>query len=124
LLKFMKRNTASYFVYILTNRTRTLYVGVTNDLLRRVYEHRSGEIPGFTSKYKIHRLVYFEEFFDIRQAIRGRKKLRVGCAAERFNSLRALIRAGRISAWNGCQINDAQRARQTSLRVDPSLRSV
>ena len=63
----------SYFVYILTNRARTLYVGVTNDLPRHIYEHRSGEIRGFTSKYKIHRLVYFEDFVDIRQAI-GREK--------------------------------------------------
>jgi putative endonuclease len=65
-----------YFVYILTNRTRTLYVGVTNDLLRRVYEHRSGAIRGFTTKYKIHRLVYFEEFVDIRQAIAREKEIK------------------------------------------------
>jgi putative endonuclease len=65
-----------YFVYILTNRTRTLYIGVTNDLVRRVYEHRSGDIPGFTSKYKIHRLVYFEEFLDIRQAIAREKEIK------------------------------------------------
>src|SRR5215472_1019504 len=65
-----------YFIYILTNRTRTLYIGVTNDLVRRVYEHRSGDIPGFTSKYKIHRLVYFEEFLDIRQAIAREKEIK------------------------------------------------
>jgi putative endonuclease len=69
-------STRFYFVYILTNRTRTLYVGVTNNLPRRIYEHRSGEIPGFTSKYKIHRLVYFEEFVDIRQAIAREKEIK------------------------------------------------
>jgi putative endonuclease len=58
---------------ILTNRTRTPFIGVTNELLRRAYRHRSGEIAGFTSKYKIDRLVYFEQFEDIRQAI-GREK--------------------------------------------------
>jgi putative endonuclease len=66
----------SYFVYILTNRTRTLYIGVTNDLLRRVYEHRSGDVPGFTRRYKIHRLVYFEQFDDIRQAIAREKEIK------------------------------------------------
>jgi putative endonuclease len=69
-------NIRCYFVYIVTNRTRTLYVGVTNDLPRRIYEHRSGEIPGFTSKYKIHRLVYFEDFVDIRQAIAREKEIK------------------------------------------------
>ena len=67
---------ATYFVYILTNRTRTLYVGVTNDLVRRAYEHRSGEIPGFTSRYKIHHLVYFEQFQDIGQAIAREKQIK------------------------------------------------
>ena len=65
-----------YFVYILTNRARTLYIGVTNDLLRRIEEHRSGLVPGFTSKYKIHRLVYFEEFNDIALAIGREKELK------------------------------------------------
>jgi putative endonuclease len=69
-------STRCYFVYILTNRTRTLYVGVTNNLPRRIYEHRSGEIPGFTSKYKIHRLVYFEDFVDIRQVIAREKEIK------------------------------------------------
>jgi putative endonuclease len=49
---------------------------VTNNLPRRIYEHRSGEIPGFTGKYKIHRLVYFEEFVDIRQAIAREKEIK------------------------------------------------
>jgi putative endonuclease len=74
----------SYFVYILTNRTRTLYIGATNDLARRVYEHRSGEIPGFTSKYKIHRLVYFEEFGDIRHAIGREKEIKGGLRSKKI----------------------------------------
>jgi putative endonuclease len=49
---------------------------VTNNLPRRIYEHRSGEIPGFTSKYKIHRLVYFEDFVEIRQAIAREKEIK------------------------------------------------
>jgi putative endonuclease len=57
-------------VYILTNRPNgILYVGVTNDLVRRIYEHRSGFVDGFTKRYRLKRLIYFEQFDDIRDAI-------------------------------------------------------
>ena len=59
-----------YYTYILSNKNdTTLYVGVTNDLERRVAEHRSGMIPGFTQLYSCHKLVYFEEYTDVLQAI-------------------------------------------------------
>jgi putative endonuclease len=67
--EFVKR----CFVYIMTNRSRTLYTGVTNNLARRVLEHKLKLVPGFTSKYNIRRLVYFELFGDARAAI-GREK--------------------------------------------------
>ena len=55
-----------YYTYILSNKNdTTLYVGVTNDLERRVAEHRSGMIPGFTQLYSCHKLVYFEEYTDV-----------------------------------------------------------
>jgi putative endonuclease len=58
-----------FFVYILASRYRgTLYVGVTNDLSRRIGEHRSGLVAGFTKKYKVHQLVYYEEFGSILEA--------------------------------------------------------
>jgi putative endonuclease len=58
------------YVYILTNRPNgVLYVGVTNDLVHRVFEHRSGFVEGFTRRYGLKRLVYFERFDDIRDAI-------------------------------------------------------
>jgi putative endonuclease len=58
-----------YFVYILASRYKgTLYVGVTNDLSRRVGEHKAGLVPGFTKTYKVHRLVYYEEFASILEA--------------------------------------------------------
>ena len=58
------------FVYILTNRPNgILYVGVTSDLVRRVFEHQSGFVDGFTKKHGLKRLVYFERFDDIRDAI-------------------------------------------------------
>jgi len=60
----------------MTNKSRTLYVGVTTDLERRAYEHKQKLIPGFTSKYNTTRLVWFEEFPDIEQAIEGEKRLK------------------------------------------------
>jgi len=67
----------SFWVYILaSNVGGTLYVGVTNDLVRRVYEHRTNAVPGFTKKYAVHRLVHFEQFSDIENAIRREKRLK------------------------------------------------
>lgn len=66
-----------YFVYILASGPRgTLYVGVTNDLVRRVYEHRIGVVPGFTRKHNVKRLVYFEAHSDIEQAILREKRIK------------------------------------------------
>ena len=63
-----------YYVYILTNKYQTvLYVGVTNDLQRRMWEHKNKAVPGFTSRYNVDRLVYFEVFRDVANAI-GREK--------------------------------------------------
>jgi putative endonuclease len=57
-----------FYVYILSSQSRVLYTGVTRDLLRRVYQHRHGLVPGFTSRYHIDRLVYFEETPSARSA--------------------------------------------------------
>ena len=65
-----------YYVYIMASRSRVLYTGVTNDLARRVHEHKSSLIPGFTSTYRITRLVYFEEFTDVRDAIAREKQIK------------------------------------------------
>ena len=59
----------TFQVYIIASKTATLYTGVTNDLVRRVYEHKHGETPGFTSRYHVTRLVYFEEFDRATDAI-------------------------------------------------------
>ena len=66
----------TYFVYIVTNKSRTLYTGVTNDLKRRVYEHKHKLIPGFTNKYNITQLVYFEVTPDIHAAIAREKQIK------------------------------------------------
>ena len=66
-----------FFVYILTNKIHTvLYTGVTNSLERRVYEHKHKLVPGFTSKYNVNKLVYFEEGNDIREAIAREKEIK------------------------------------------------
>lgn len=65
-----------YFVYIMTNRSRTLYIGITNNLVRRVREHKTGVGSGFTTKYKLDRLVYFERFEDVHNAIEREKRIK------------------------------------------------
>jgi len=66
-----------YCVYIMTSqRNGTLYIGVTNNLQRRVYEHKNNIARGFTQKYKVHNLVYYEVFDDIKEAIKREKQLK------------------------------------------------
>lgn len=66
-----------YYVYILTNKyNTTLYIGVTNNLERRVFEHRQSLLPGFTKKYKMRKLVHFEETDDVGAAIAREKQLK------------------------------------------------
>ncbi|MBK8900398.1 MAG: GIY-YIG nuclease family protein [Anaerolineaceae bacterium] len=65
-----------YFVYILSSLSGTLYVGMTNNLTRRVYEHKAKETEGFTKRYNVDRLVYFEEFSDVRDAIAREKSIK------------------------------------------------
>ena len=72
----------TYYVYIMASRWRVLYTGVTNDLARRVDEHKRSLTPGFTSRYHVTRLVHFEEFGDVRDAIAREKQLK-GCVRAR-----------------------------------------
>lgn len=65
-----------YFVYLITNRSGTLYTGVTNDLVRRVYEHKQKRIPGFTARYNIDRLVHYEVTPSVRSAISREKEIK------------------------------------------------
>ena len=66
-----------YYVYLLTNKTdAVMYIGVTNDLQRRLCEHKNEQIEGFTKKYNVHKLVYFEEYSEIRNAITREKQLK------------------------------------------------
>ncbi len=86
-----------YYVYILASRSRNLYLytGVTNDLRRRVLEHKQGLLAGFTKKYRIHRLVYFESFNDVREALGREKQIKAWRREKRV----ALIKSGN-PAWD------------------------
>jgi putative endonuclease len=66
----------SFYVYILASVSRTLYVGVTNNIMRRVYEHKCKKADGFTARYNINRLVYLAEGTDIRDAIAREKEIK------------------------------------------------
>jgi putative endonuclease len=66
----------AFYVYILASRSRVLYTGVTNDLARRVHEHKSNLVAGFTSRYRITRLVHFEEFANVGDAIAREKQIK------------------------------------------------
>ena len=73
----MNHHNSHYYVYILASkRNGTLYIGVTNDLQRRVYEHKQGRVECFTEKYGVNLLVYFEETPDVNAAIAREKQLK------------------------------------------------
>lgn len=75
----IQKKIMQYYVYIMTNkRNGTLYTGVTSDLIKRVWEHKSKFIKGFTTKYNINQLVYFEIHMDIKEAIKREKNIQAG----------------------------------------------
>ncbi len=80
----------SYFVYILASKTGTLYIGVTNNLEKRVYEHKNKLIPGFTAKYNIDRLMYYQEFNDIEEAIEMEKKIKGWSREKKINLIKTI----------------------------------
>ncbi|HKX12790.1 MAG TPA: GIY-YIG nuclease family protein [bacterium] len=83
-------NSRFYFVYILSNETGTLYVGVTNNLKRRCYEHKVKLIKGFTSQYDVHRLVYYECFQEVRFAIQREKQIKGWSRRKKLEAVRKL----------------------------------
>ena len=80
----MTKQSREYYIYILTNKGNSvLYIGVTRDLTRRVFEHREKVIEGFTKKYNVTKLVYYEIFDDPESAITREKQLRAGSRQKR-----------------------------------------
>ena len=100
-----------YYVYLLASRSRTLYTGITNNLTQRVLEHRLGVHEGFTKKYRIHRLVYFESFRDVRAAIAREKQIK-GWRREK----KVALIVENNPTWEDLAADWEQ-------RTDPSLRS-
>ena len=102
------------FVYVLANRSRRLYVGVTNDLVRRMYGHKAHRVPGFTQRYNIDQLVYFESVAEAAQAIHREKQIKDYARAKKL----AMI-AGSNPEWTDL----SERWFVDVLRSDSSLRS-
>jgi len=100
---------AGGYVYIVTNRINgTLYVGVTSDLVRRVYEHREGFVEGFTKRYGLARLVWFEQHDDIRTAIQRERTMKHCPPRGKLAWSMPRIQTGPISTRNCCKDVDAR----------------
>ncbi len=80
-----------YYIYIMTNKGDTvLYTGVTNDIKRRVYEHKEKLVEGFTKKYNITKLVYYEVFADIENAILREKQIKGGSREKKIDLINSM----------------------------------
>ena len=94
----IKRMSKTYHVYILASaKNGTLYIGVTNDLARRVWEHREGMIPGFTKRYDVKMLVHLEEFGEVGYAFDRETRLKKWKRRSKLELIKKLIRIGTIS---------------------------
>jgi putative endonuclease len=83
----------AYYVYIITNKCNTvLYTGMTNDILRRIYEHKHDLYKGFSQKYRLHKLVYYEETDDVLAAIAREKQIKKGPRRRKINLIESINR--------------------------------
>ncbi len=90
----------NYYVYILANwNNKVIYTGITNNLKRRVYEHKNNMVEGFTKRYKVHKLVYFDETSDVRAAIEREKQIK-GWRREKKNELIESFNPEWKDLWN------------------------
>ncbi len=80
---------SSYYVYMMSNTSRMLYVGITNDLSRRVHEHKAKLLEGFTRKYNLHQLIWFEETPNVRAAIAREKQIKGWARAKKIMLIEA-----------------------------------
>jgi putative endonuclease len=79
-----------YYVYIMASRSRTLYTGVTGDIYHRALQHKAGEVEGFTKKYHINRLVYYETFKYVNNAIACEKQIKAWTRAKRLALIKTM----------------------------------
>ncbi len=86
----MREITMPYYVYILTNKSNTLYTGVTNNLERRLYEHKLKLIPGFTERYNINKLIYYQEFSRVEDAIAAEKRIKGWTRKKKISLIKTL----------------------------------
>lgn len=85
-----------FYVYIMTNKNnRVLYIGINNDLKRRVYEHKEKLVDGFTKKYNVSKLIYYEIFEDPENAILREKKIKAGSRQKKIDLINGMNRE-----WN------------------------
>lgn len=110
------RDTKTYFVYILSSRSRAIYIGVTSDLIARLHQHRTHAVPGHTARYSIDRLVYFESTEDVHAALEREKQLK---AFRREKKVR-LIESGNPT-W--CDLSAEWFEARKALKADPSAAS-
>ena len=96
----------TYHVYIMANASRVLYTGVTNDIQRRVWEHREKRVPGFSARYNVRELVYFEPFGDVRMAIAREKQIKGWLRVKKIALIESLNPGWRdLSAeWRGAAL--------------------
>ena len=107
----MRFDDHQYYVYILASRSRTLYVGVTNNLLTRIAQHRKTKIGSFTSRYRTHRLVYYERFQYINNAIAREKYLKHFTRQEKSRSSKPPTQLGKTSPPNHFRFGRPPRSR-------------
>ena len=113
--------TNQYYVYILTNRTnRVLYTGVTNDLVRRVYEHREKFVEGFTKKYNVTKLVYYETTGDIESAIVREKQIKGWLRKKKITLIESVNPEWRDLSldWADCHSEGVRRRRATEESIE------
>ena len=89
-LSRQSRRVRSFWVYVLSSATGTLYVGMTSNLIARLAEHRSGLVEGFTSTYQVHRLVYYEETSDAWVAIAREKQIKGWSRKKKVDLIRTM----------------------------------
>jgi putative endonuclease len=106
-----------YYVYILASRSLNLYTGITNDIYRRALEHRSGAIEGFTKRYNINRLVYYEVFRYVNNAISREKQIKAWTRAKRLELIKSMN-----PTWQDLAEGWGEKAEMQKLQIPRSAR--